>query len=424
MKNNKKPKILLLNLWRVNNATGGTEKVFFEMANNLDRLGYQVFCVSYDTGEGRPLFSISNTVSYNNLAENIENSRDSVRKFSFILDRAIKLGRISYHNFANNFPFFDKPIRIIKQCLIRSGKGHLINQYISKISPNLIISFQPEATDIVFGRKGLKTKVITMFHMNPLAQFEQDKELFIKSLKKSAAIQTLRPEFREQLIKKIGTKNVVYIPNIVPQHSLKADLNSKVITFLGRFDKLQKRPHLLVEAFSRIASSFPDWIVKLYGEVDLDSEYTKYIREVIKKGALEERILLMGVTDKPLMSLRESSIFVLPSSSEGFGLALTEAMSLGIACVGIKGCAAVDGLIVDHQNGLLAEPTPTSIATAIGGLMQDSVLRKRLGSRAKVSMEEFNPDKVWSLWDELITKTLEGDETIDMSEKLGKKFVD
>lgn len=410
MKNNKKPKILLLNLWRVNNATGGTEKVFFDMGNNFDRLGYQVFCVSYDVGEGRPLFSLSDTVSYRNLAENSPNSSDSFREFSFIIDRAIQIGRTSYHNFVNKFPLFDKPIRIVKQYLIKAGKGHLINQYISEISPDLIISFQPEATDVVLGRKGAGTKVITMFHMNPLAQFEQDKELFINSLKKSAAIQTLRPEFRGQLIQKIGVKNVVYIPNIVPEHSIKADLDSKVITFLGRFDKLQKRPHLLVEAFSRIAYSFPDWIVKLYGEFNLDPEYTNYIREIIKKWSLEDRILLMGVTDKPLMSLRESSIFVLPSSSEGFGLALTEAMSLGLACVGIKDCDAVDGILIDRQNGLLAEPAPTSIATAIGELIQDSVLRKRLGSQAKVSVEEFKPDKVWPLWDELITKTLAGEE--------------
>lgn len=410
MKNNKKPKILLLNLWRVNNATGGTEKVFFDMGNNLDRLGYQVFCVSYDVGEGRPLFSLSDTVSYRNLAENSLNSSDSFREFSFIIDRAIQIGRTSYHNFVNKFPLFDKPIRIVKQYLIKAGKGHLINQYISEISPDLIISFQPEATDVVLGRKGGGTKVITMFHMNPLAQFEQDKELFINSLKKSAAIQTLRPEFRGQLIQKTGVKNVVYIPNIVPEHSIKADLDSKVITFLGRFDKLQKRPHLLVEAFSRIAYFFPDWIVKLYGEFNLDPEYTNYIKEIIKKWSLEDRILLMGVTDNPLMSLRESSIFVLPSSSEGFGLALTEAMSLGLACVGIKDCDAVDGILIDRQNGLLAEPDPTSIATAIGELIQDSVLRKRLGSQAKVSVEEFKPNKVWPLWDELITKTLAGEE--------------
>ena len=380
------------------------------MGNNLDRLGYQVFCVSYDVGEGRPLFSLSDTVSYRNLAENSPNSSDSSREFSFIIDRAIRIGRTSYHNFVNKFPLFDKPIRIVKQYLIKAGKGHLINQYISEISPDLIISFQPEATDVVLGRKGAGTKVITMFHMNPLAQFEQDKELFINSLKKSAAIQTLRPEFRGQLIQKTGVKNVVYIPNIVPEHSIKADLDSKVITFLGRFDKLQKRPHLLVEAFSRIAYSFPDWIVKLYGEFNLDPEYTNYIREIIKKWSLDDRILLMGVTDKPLMSLRESSIFVLPSSSEGFGLALTEAMSLGLACVGIKDCDAVDGILIDRQNGLLAEPDPTSIATAIGELIQDSVLRKRLGSQAKVSVEEFKPNKVWPLWDELITKTLAGEE--------------
>lgn len=405
----RKAKVLLLDLWRVNNASGGTEKVFFEMANNLERLGYEVFCVAYDVAEGAPLFEIAKGVNYKNLAETLrgDNKSKSIKRISHILDKAIILGRSYYRNFITYLPSFDKPIRKIKQYLIKAGKGRLINEYIKEVSPDLIISFQPEATDIIFGRGKPKQKVITMFHMNPSTQFAQDKELFNKSLRKSAVIQTLRPEFRDELISKIGFQNVVYIPNTVAQHSMHANLDSKVITFLGRFDKVQKRPHLLVEAFSEIASSYPDWVLKLYGEFDLDEEYTDSIKKIIKDKSLEKKILLMGVTKKPLLSLSESSIFVFPSSSEGFGLALAEAMSLGIACIGCKGCDSVDGLLIDHHNGILVEPNSSSIAFAIEELIRDGSLRKKLGGQAKIAVEEFKPERVWNMWNQLITETIE-----------------
>ena len=59
-------KIALLNLLRVNNAYGGTEKVFFDMANNLSRLGHDVIAIAHDTHPGQPSFPIEAKVKYIN----------------------------------------------------------------------------------------------------------------------------------------------------------------------------------------------------------------------------------------------------------------------------------------------------------------------------------------------------------------------
>lgn len=47
-------KILLLNLWRVIESKGGTEKVFFDMGNNLSARGYEVIAVAMDNKDGNP----------------------------------------------------------------------------------------------------------------------------------------------------------------------------------------------------------------------------------------------------------------------------------------------------------------------------------------------------------------------------------
>ena len=50
-----------------------------------------------------------------------------------------------------------------------------------------------------------------------------------------------------------------------------------------------------------------------------------------------------------------ASVCAFPSKYEGFPLALTEAMSAGLPCVGFKSCTGVNGLIVDGENGFLVE---------------------------------------------------------------------
>ena len=81
--------------------------------------------------------------------------------------------------------------------------------------------------------------------------------------------------------------------------------------------------------------------------------------------------------------MRESSIFILSSRFEGFGMVLIEAMSQGCACVSFD-CesgpsdiidAGVDGLLVpDQDNAAMAE--------ALGRLMSDDALRETLSIAA------------------------------------------
>ena len=65
-----KIRVTLVNSLRVNNLRGGTEKVFFEMANYLTANGYFVDAITMDFIEGQPVFRYSNDVNYKNLCTN------------------------------------------------------------------------------------------------------------------------------------------------------------------------------------------------------------------------------------------------------------------------------------------------------------------------------------------------------------------
>jgi glycosyltransferase involved in cell wall biosynthesis len=86
-----------------------------------------------------------------------------------------------------------------------------------------------------------------------------------------------------------------------------------------------------------------------------------------------------------------AAVAVFPSHNEAFGLACIEAMACGTAVVmTVRGSGAE---LVEHgKSGLLVEPAnPGAIAAAVGRLLGDTALRRRLGAAARSRViENFN----------------------------------
>ena len=138
------------------------------------------------------------------------------------------------------------------------------------------------------------------------------------------------------------------------QADLSAQKDTYKILFVGRLSKNHKRPHLLIEAFAGLADEFPNWNVELWGAED-GKAYYKELQLLIKKHHLENRVFLKGPTNDVPSVLQQGDIFAFPSAYEGFGLALGEAMSMGLPAVGYKSCSAVNELIKDGENGYLCD---------------------------------------------------------------------
>ena len=84
---------------------------------------------------------------------------------------------------------------------------------------------------------------------------------------------------------------------------------------------------------------------------------------------------------------RRHDMLVFPSTYEGFGLVVLEAMSQGLAVVATPaGCAAQ--LVIDKVSGLRVPPrNPSAIAAAVRTLSADATLRARLGVAAAAAVK-------------------------------------
>ena len=145
---------------------------------------------------------------------------------------------------------------------------------------------------------------------------------------------------------------VIYNPVKKAKATQKQLANEFTIVSVGRFEKV-KNQSLLINAFSKIENASAKLV--LVGE----GSERKNLETLIQQLNLQERVTLTGFVNNPEDYLLKSHLFVLPSLSEGFGIAVVEAMQLGIACL----CSNVGGIpefITHNENGWLFNPNDES----------------------------------------------------------------
>ncbi|MBP3265041.1 MAG: glycosyltransferase [Acidaminococcaceae bacterium] len=384
-------RILLANLTKMVEDTGGLAKVTSAFANEMQRRGYTVSLVYSDEKEGDfyyplqpgiPAYDICHYKGQNiQIPLHMKAKRELYRLFSKRRSRTVN------NDFAERY-------------LLKNLK-----EVADTVRPDIIISFQPAASKMLLCDLALTIPVISMSHGDPEDYFHIYPKAEIPSLVKSAVCQVLLPSFAQHIHNHLPQAKTVVIGNSIPQYKEQADLQTQkkqyTIVFVGRLTKNHKRPHLLIEAFGKLAAKYPDWHLELWGDVDQRAYYEE-LKFMIKNKNLQDRVFLKGTSNEIPNVLQRCDIFAFPSAYEGFGLALGEAMSMGLPAVGYKHCSAVNELIQDNINGFLCEDGAEDLAVNLDRLMGDRALRARMGQAARDSMKQYAPEAIWNAWEKLM----------------------
>ncbi|WP_138475909.1 glycosyltransferase [Dyadobacter bucti] len=215
-----------------------------------------------------------------------------------------------------------------------------------------------------------------------------------KLLGKADLIQINNTDEEQDVIRYLGyrPKNMVIVPNGMKlsdyvnlpakgtfraKHGIGAD--QKLILFMGRLN-IKKGLDLLLPAFQKVHEQLPEAILILAGP---DDGYQAETENFIRENNLGARIKLVGMlTDTHKReALSDADMFVLPSYSEGFSIAVLEAMTSKVPAL-VSDRVGFGDYIRRYDAAYLTPLTPDGVSEGLLKILQDENYAKDIANRA------------------------------------------
>ena len=155
----------------------------------------------------------------------------------------------------------------------------------------------------------------------------------------------------------VRPRNLVYLPWGLPLETLPyriqpSNPTGPAIGFVGRIEP-RKGQLELVNAFARVRKAYPAATLELVGPV-ADDDYAARVRQAIVRHGLRNIVILSGAVRNIARHVTRWHLFVSMSRDEGQGLAVLEAMALGVP-VAARAVAGISDFLVDGRTGFSIE---------------------------------------------------------------------
>jgi glycosyltransferase involved in cell wall biosynthesis len=174
---------------------------------------------------------------------------------------------------------------------------------------------------------------------------------------------------------------------------------------LSRIDPI-KNIECLLHAVARVSSRVPLLTLKIAG--DGDPAYVTKLKSLAEELGISDRILWLGFIEgkDKARALRDASAFILPSLSESFGLAVVEALAVGLPCI-VSKHVAISSEIAAHGAGIVVDATAHSIAEGIERLVGDENQLGIMSAAARrLVLDEFSIESMGRRLETLYQKIL------------------
>ena len=194
----------------------------------------------------------------------------------------------------------------------------------------------------------------------------------------------------------------IVIPNIVHLNDTGrySKHDSKRVIFVGRYN-FQKGIPDLFSVWKLVYKLHPDWCLDLYGDGDLrDIPYSE-------SDCLAFNINVHKPDSNIIERYIESSIFVLTSLYEPFGLVMPEAMSCGLPVVAFDCPSGPANIITDGVDGFLVKDRNLSLfVDRMCQLIDSYDLRVSMGKAAICSSQRYSATNIMGQWLDLFNELL------------------
>ena len=167
-----------------------------------------------------------------------------------------------------------------------------------------------------------------------------------------------------------------------------------IVLFLSRIDA-KKGIDLLLPAFAHLRLTHPNAVLVVAG--DGNRTLLEGLKSQAKQLGLGEGILWAGFLqgESKRNALADADVFVLPSYSENFGVAVVEAMGCGVPVI-VSDQVGIHREISQAQAGLVVECSVPQLAEALTRTVCDPVWRRQASGNARELAGKFAPETIAS----------------------------
>lgn len=373
----KKVTILALHL-----GYGGIEKCISTLANTLID-DYKVEIISTYKLYEEPIFEIDKRVDIKYLIENLKPNKHEIK------------------NFLKEFKIISLSKEITKSIKILKLKRKKMIEAIKKCDSEIIISTR-DIHNLWLGKYGKNSSLKIGWEHNHHNNDKKYIKKIIKSVDKLDYFVLVSKDLKDFYKDKINKNcKAIYIPNSLDYYPNEiSNLKEENIISVGRLS-IEKGFLDLIDVFNLVHQLYPNWHLNIVGD---GPEYEK-IKNKINNLKLNNSITLHGFQNKNYINklLKKSSIYVMPSYTESFGIVLLEAFSFGIPCVAFNSAQGACELISNNWDGYLIDNRDKKqMAKRICELINNQNRRIIMGNNGIKKAKKFSIEEIRKKWIEII----------------------
>lgn len=363
------------------NLSGGYDRVIIEKANYLAEHGYDVIIAVSSHALAQPYYPISEKVRLIDLNINFH----SQYGHNMVVRACIYMSLMrQYRKLLTKFLYSERPdvvittlgreidfITDIKEGSAKIGESHIAKEYVRNLH--------------LMEQRGLVYRMIAKHWRRKLD----------KKVRKLDALILLTQHDADSWADMAKT---VVIPNFLPFYPQSASsCENKRVIFVGRFSE-QKGLEYLIKTWEVVNKKHPNWTLYMYGQGEQES----MVKKLIFDAGLGEAVIIHQPTQQIQEKYLESSMLLLTSRFEGFGLVLVEAMACGLPVVSFNCPWGPADIIKDGEDGFLVEYLNTDeAAQRVCQLIEDTELRKKMGAKARVNVQRYKREVIMRQWIDL-----------------------
>lgn len=368
-------------------TVGGADRVVTEKANYLaEALGHDVYIITDSQNGRQPAFPLSDKVKH--------------------IDLDVDLDKQYHHGLVVRSYYYFSLMHLYKKRLTKLLNEIKADIVITTLGRDLDFLTKLKDGSKKIGESHIAKQYTRNFHLleargfpyKQIAQYWRKKQE--KAVRNLDAFVVLT-QYDAESWSKIKVADI--IPNSLPFYTNESSLlDRKQLIAVGRLSE-QKGFDLLISAWKRIAKQHADWKIHLYGEGELENE----LKKSIAQHGIEDSFII----HKPVKDIKEkyleSSIYVMSSRFEGFGMVLIEAMACGVPCISFDCPHGPSHIIKDGEDGILVENgNVEKLADAISSLIMDKERRMAMGKAAKRNIARYSQKNIMQQWENLFNKLM------------------